>query len=81
MTISFCAVSYTHLLSDGAVAGMTLVGPAILAAQKVIVDGDLVRAESEIKDFVGDEIVAVSYTHLWPSPEGTLRSSPRTLPG
>ena len=43
--------------TDGAVAGMTLVGSAILAAQKVIVDGDLMRAESEIKDFVGDEIV------------------------
>ena len=48
-----------HRPTDGAVAGMTLVGPAVLAAEKVIVDGDLVRSETEIEDFVWDEIVVL----------------------
>ena len=46
-----------------------MVGSAILAAQKVIVDGDLVRAESEIKDFVGDEIVVFVRVLLGPAHE------------
>ena len=52
-----------------AVAGMALVGSAILAAQKVIVDGDLMRAESEIEDFVWDKVVVLVRIPLGPALE------------
>ena len=58
-----------HRPTDGAVAGMTLVGPAVLAAEKVIVDGDLVRSETEIEDFVWDEIVVLVRIPLRPALE------------
>ena len=58
-----------HRPADGTVAGMALVGPAILAAQKIIVDGDLVRAEAEIEDFVGDEIVVLARISFRPALE------------
>ena len=45
--------------ANGAVTWMALVGSAILAAQEIIVDGDLARAETEIEDFIGHEIVVL----------------------
>ena len=58
-----------HRPTDSAVAWVALVGPAILAAQKVIVDGDLMRAESEIEDFVWDKVVVLVRIPLGPASE------------
>ena len=58
-----------HRPADGAVAGMALVGPAIFAAQEVVVDGDLMRAESEIEDFVWDKVVVLVRIPLGPASE------------
>ncbi len=58
-----------HRLSDGAVAGMALVGSAILAAQKVIVDGNLMRAETEVEHLVWHEVVILVRISLRPTPE------------
>ena len=58
-----------HRPTDGAVAWVALVGSAILAAQKVIVDGDLMRAESEIEDFVWDKVVVLVRIPLGPASE------------
>ena len=56
-----------HRPTDGVVAGMAPIGSAILAAQEVVVDGDLVRSEVEIEDFVGDEIVVLIRVTLGPA--------------
>ena len=58
-----------HCPTDGAVAGMALVGPAILAAQEVVVDGDLMRAEAEVEDLVWDKVVVLVRIPLWPALE------------
>ena len=64
--LSHSVFTQLHRPADGAVAGMALVGPAIFAAQEVIVDGDLVRAEAKIEDFVWDKVVVLVRVPLGP---------------
>ena len=64
-----CPYGLSTFVYNGAVAGMALVGSAILAAQKVIVDGNLMRAETEVEHLVWHEVVILVRISLRPTPE------------
>ena len=64
-----CIFAQPHRLADGAVARMTLIGHAILAAEKKIIDRDLVGAEAEAENLVGHKVVMLDRVAFRPALE------------